>query len=68
MTINTVSSTTAATAGQAQQHAARHKPSVDFAKLMVNTADLKPDAGTAQQQNGPATAPLQNNGGINTTA
>lgn len=64
MTINSISSTNAATQ---TTPTARHKPGVDFAKLMVNAGDIKPDA-VAQQQGTSAVTPAQNPGGINTTA
>lgn len=63
MTINAVSSSSAAT--QATQQAAKHKPNLDFAKLMVNAGDIKPDA--AQSQGGQTASPVPPTGNINTT-
>lgn len=52
MTINTVSSSNAATTAHAQQAAKRKPSTVDFAKLMANTAgDIKTDTNTATKQN-----------------
>lgn len=52
MTINTVSSSNAATTAHAQQQTAKRKPStVDFAKVMASTAgDIKTDTNTATKQ------------------
>ena len=63
MTINTISSSNAATAAHAQQ-AVKHKPStVDFAKVMASAGgDIKTDTNTATKQSNSssATAVAQN--------
>jgi len=63
MTINTVSSSNAATAVHAQQAAKRKPSTVDFAKVMAGAGgDIKTDTNTATKQNNSssATAVAQN--------
>ena len=63
MTINTVSSSNAATAAHAQQAAKRKPSTVDFSKVMASAGgDIKTDTNTATKQNnsGSVTAVAQN--------
>ena len=61
---NTVSSSTAAANVHAQQQAAsKHKPAVDFAKLIANAGgDIKTDTNTATKPTNGATAIVQSDG------